>query len=235
MIYIIGCGGVGSWLTPSIQLLLPKDRLTLVDGDELEQKNLNRQLFSMADLGRNKAEALADRYKVNSIAQFYSVGMMEHAADDWLLVCVDNNPARVSALQSCDTFGCKALFAANETHSAEAYLYLPEWRDTKLDPRRYYPELLRNSAGDPLRPASCTGEAQLANPQLVSANFMAASLLQHLLVLWKMEVPNIDKEVWPRLPYKLVANLSKLETHRISDAPELEQPKENDGNQIHSS
>lgn len=227
MIYIIGCGGVGSWLAPSINLLLFKEKITLIDGDDLEEKNLNRQLFSESDIGRNKADALAEKYKVKSIAQYYSIGMMEHSPSDWLLVCVDNNPARISALQSCDTFGCKAIFAANETHSAEAYIYMPEWRNTKHDPRKYYPELLSNSAGDPLRRGiGCTGEAQVANPQLVSANYMAAALLQHLLVLWKMEVPTIDKEVWPRLPYKLVANLSKLETHRLCDAPELEQPKE---------
>jgi hypothetical protein len=43
---------------------------------------------------------------------------------------------------------------------------------------------------------------------------MAAALAEHLYVLWSMKAPRMDKETVELLPYKLAANLSKLETYR---------------------
>ncbi|NMC84307.1 MAG: PRTRC system ThiF family protein [Anaerolineaceae bacterium] len=69
-ITLIGCGGTGSWLAPSIvrvaRLLQEKFqkciRVTFVDPDQVEQKNCYRQNFCLAEVGHNKAEALATRY-----------------------------------------------------------------------------------------------------------------------------------------------------------------------------
>ncbi len=41
-IYIIGCGGVGSWLASAVARLENPNHLVLVDGDDLEEKNLDR-------------------------------------------------------------------------------------------------------------------------------------------------------------------------------------------------
>ena len=216
---IIGCGGVGSWLTPTLALLVKNKNVILIDGDTLEKKNLNRQLFSDRDIGKNKAEALGRMYGIKAIPKWYSPGIMEHSREDCLLVCVDNNTARFHALQVCDIFGCRAIVAANETHSSEAYVYLPEWRGTKLDPLVYYPEIISDQRNDPQRRSiGCTGEAQQANLQLVSANFMAAALAQHLSVLWTISIRSLDIDVYPNLPYRLRANLSRLEQSLIKDA-----------------
>ncbi len=51
-IYIIGAGGVGSWLTPAMCMLIKPEDITIVDGDKLEDKNLNRQLFNEEDIWR---------------------------------------------------------------------------------------------------------------------------------------------------------------------------------------
>lgn len=218
--YIIGCGGVGSWLCPSLCLLVNPDTVTVIDGDKLEEKNLNRQFFSDDFIGENKATALAQLYECDSMPEWYNFGLMEHAATDWLFVCVDNNPARLAALEACDRFGCQAIFAANETTSAEAYLYLPGWKDSKKDPRVMYPELLTNGAGDPQAAAiGCTGKAQKENRQLVSANFLAAGLAQHLFVCWGLEYPKMKNQpqVYPHLPRKLVCNLSRIESVKVSE------------------
>jgi len=66
-IIIVGCGGTGSYVIPSIARLLytlrPREvRLTLIDADVVEEKNIIRQNFSPGDVGKNKAEALAARY-----------------------------------------------------------------------------------------------------------------------------------------------------------------------------
>jgi PRTRC genetic system ThiF family protein len=65
-IVIIGCGGNGSHIVSDIVRLVGTIgrpiEIVLVDGDKVEEKNLIRQHFAEADLGRNKAEVLAGRY-----------------------------------------------------------------------------------------------------------------------------------------------------------------------------
>jgi ThiF family len=215
--YIIGCGGVGSWLAPSLCLLVGEKNVVPIDGDMLEEKNLNRQLFDEDDIGAYKSVALSEKYHCDSINNYYTFGCIQHSPSDWLFCCADNNPARLSVLRACDHFGCKAIFAANETTSSEAYVYLPRWQGTGLDPRIYYPSILTDHADDPLRPEGCTGEAQKRNPQLVSANFSAAALAQNLFVLWGMKSGSITRETLPMMPYLYRANLSKLENLKIEN------------------
>lgn len=221
-IYIIGCGGVGSWLAPALARLTSPEQITLIDMDTLEEKNLDRQLFKPQDIGRPKAEALAEIYNCHSMVEWFCEGLMEFQEWDWLIVCVDNHRARKAALEECDRYGCRAMFAANETHSAEAYFYQREWKDTPLDPRVYFPDILTDRSGDPrARGIGCTGEAQRENPQLVTSNSLASSLAGHLFALWHLHAPNVKAKTIPSLPYRLVANRTRLETHLIKD----KQPK----------
>jgi PRTRC genetic system ThiF family protein len=107
---LVGCGGTGSWLAPSVARVgrLIMERLgrevviSFVDGDQVEEKNCFRQNFCRAEVGRNKAEALAFRYGLA-----WGVEISAHATrveefrrlggSDELLVyvgCVDNAAAR---------------------------------------------------------------------------------------------------------------------------------------------
>ena len=211
--YIIGCGGVGSAIVPSFCLLKSPGDITLVDGDTIERKNLNRQMFDASQIGLNKAQALAGKYGCHFFPEWFSRGKLRHYRTDWLLCLVDNHRTRLETLEVCDDHGCQAIFAANETHSSEAYYYRRSWQGTPRDPRVYYPELATDKSGDPRAAAiGCTGEVQETNRQLVSANLMAAALAEHLFVLWHFKAPRMDQETVARLPHKLAANLSRLET-----------------------
>lgn len=215
--YVIGAGGVGSWLAHSLVKLLDPGQVTLVDGDQFTRDNLDRQLFDAGDVGRNKAEALGRKLGCRHVPQFFSAGSIRNIGpDDWLLCCADNHPARAAVLDQCDRSGCKGIVAANETNSAEAYYYDPEWKGNPArDPRRYYPEILSVRDNDPRAAAiGCVGTAQISNRQLVSANFMAAALAQHLLVFWALERPKINslsREIEDTLPYRYTANMTRLE------------------------
>jgi len=107
-IALIGCGGTGSWLAPAIvriaRLMLDQNRkvsISFVDPDIVEDVNLYRQNFCQAELGRNKAEAVAVRY---SAAWGVEIGFRARRFDQkldvhWhvtaiLVGCVDNAPAR---------------------------------------------------------------------------------------------------------------------------------------------
>lgn len=65
-VLVIGCGGLGS---PAAMYLAAMGigRLTLVDHDVIELSNLPRQIgFTEADVGRLKAEVLAERLRAMS-------------------------------------------------------------------------------------------------------------------------------------------------------------------------
>lgn len=215
MNYIIGCGGVGSAIVPSLCLLKAPQEITLIDGDRIEPKNLDRQMFEPSQIGMNKAEALAARHGCRFIGQWFTRGGLRHHRNDWLICLVDNHRTRLETLEVCDETGAQAIFAANETHSSEAYVYRRLWKNTPRDPRVYYPEIASDRSGDPRAAAiGCTGVAQENNRQLVSANLMAAALAEHLFVLWNLKAPRLDRETVAALPYRFAANLTRLETHK---------------------
>jgi PRTRC genetic system ThiF family protein len=68
-IVLVGCGGTGSHLARAIARILTHMQalrmnvpsLTLIDPDNVEERNVSRQLFSPAEIGMNKAEAIAKR------------------------------------------------------------------------------------------------------------------------------------------------------------------------------
>jgi PRTRC genetic system ThiF family protein len=70
VLHLVGCGGTGSWLAPDIArialLLREKFHKEVVvvyqDMDVVEEKNVFRQNFCYAEIGKNKAETLASRY-----------------------------------------------------------------------------------------------------------------------------------------------------------------------------
>jgi len=74
-IFVVGCGGTGSRLIPTlVQFIrsitkqfnprgwLGSTNIIFIDGDVVEEKNLLRQNFIAADVGKNKAAVLANRY-----------------------------------------------------------------------------------------------------------------------------------------------------------------------------
>jgi PRTRC genetic system ThiF family protein len=68
-IVLVGTGGTGSHLARAIARILAHMQslrmnvpsLTLIDPDTVEERNVSRQLFSSAEIGMNKAEAIAQR------------------------------------------------------------------------------------------------------------------------------------------------------------------------------
>lgn len=71
-VYILGAGGVASWLLPQLAKVLHAHgiknnreyEVIIVDGDTVEPKNVLRQNFIESDIGANKAKVLASRYSV---------------------------------------------------------------------------------------------------------------------------------------------------------------------------
>src|SRR5206468_6210271 len=106
-IVVVGCGGTGGFLAEAVcRLLLDRPgSLHLIDMDRVEPHNVARQSFDRADVGRFKAQVLAERlarrfgravgYSVLPYdAELHAALFAEAGAGLRLLIgCVDNAAA----------------------------------------------------------------------------------------------------------------------------------------------
>jgi hypothetical protein len=94
----VGCGGTGGFVADGLARLLPRTKdLVLIDMDTVEERNLNRQSFTAADVGLFKSEALAKRLagKYQRPVQYSILPVGAGALPGGIVVgCVDNGPAR---------------------------------------------------------------------------------------------------------------------------------------------
>lgn len=108
-IYLVGCGGTGSFMAMHIGRLLyslaesgKHARAVFIDHDHVEAKNLGRQLFCRAEINQNKAAALAFRYgtawglEIGAISERFKKSMVSPDFDSLSVIvgCVDNAAAR---------------------------------------------------------------------------------------------------------------------------------------------
>lgn len=212
---IVGCGGGGSWLAHKLARYDQTSDIILIDGDTLEEGNLDRQFFDKEDVGRSKSAALCDDISFNTdrlchLPVYYFDGILDDETVDCCLPsdwndtyfwgCADNHAARRNILQTCDRKGCYATIAGNELYDAEAYFYDPAWQGGKNDPRIFYPEIATSDDGNPLRPDGCAGPAAEKTPQLLIANVIAVDLAMSLYYFWtehRKQFPEDTASSWP--------------------------------------
>lgn len=190
-ILIIGAGGVCGWFLPLLQKMKPLARISLMDGDIVEQHNLDRQLFKQKNVGASKADALTKNLgirRVTTINDYYSVGHeVEGQEFHLIIVFADNHKARRDALAFGDTKSIPVIMAMNEKWDSHGLFYDPINYGTDNDPRVKYPDILTSNEGSPF---NCTGEQAERFPQLAVANFRAASHAADLFFMYFCEEPD---------------------------------------------
>jgi PRTRC genetic system ThiF family protein len=231
-IYVVGCGGTGSFLVPHlcrvVNFLNETGRqidLTLIDFDRVEEKNLYRQNFCLAELGYNKAQALAMRYKtmfpsLTIAARSDSVDAIELTTYKPSLIvgCVDNAWARASIeelmIQHASMFAhgvtkkpCWWLDCGNSyTHGQVA---LGNWNSVELDdyvlepatcirlplPTIQYPELLQVDEDEGI---SCAEQALLHGQSLNINSQMAivAGEMVHQLLNSQLKRMQVEVDIF---------------------------------------
>lgn len=202
---IIGAGGTASWLVPLLKRMVkPPSDITVMDGDILEERNIDRQLFDSAFIGWNKAEALSELHLIKYIPYYLerdgttlSDYFMGRVPIECIWCCADNHIARSLCLDMVDISQVKmTIIGGNEYTDSEAYGYLKEWKGTAGDPRQYYPEILTDLSGDPTNP-DCTGQAQANNRQLALANYLSAGFMVHLWWFITNHGHEVELTHWP--------------------------------------
>ena len=222
-VILIGAGGTGGHTAPHLYRLLhalerPVE-VIIADGDIVEEKNLVRQNFVAADLGRNKAQALAERYasafgmEARYIPEFIEneerlSGLLKpEICPAWmnpsrypkelpiLIGAVDNNRSR----QLCHQAFLKSeeliyIDSGNGEYTGQVVCGIRSGGRTFYKPvGGVYPDVLLPTDKFPTE-LSCA-EAAVSAPQSIAANIMAAAAviayIYNILVLGSIEVKNV--------------------------------------------
>lgn len=210
-IHIIGCGGGASHFLPNFLRTYKDVEFVLQDGDVLEERNLDRQLFDKKHVGKNKATALALtlRLKCEIVEAYWTSGSPIHG--DVVLCFADNNTCRRELLAQIDDDERDLLFitAANGERDAQAYAFHALFKDMPWDCRRIFPGILEPDYS----PAYACTAPEVANerPQTLLANAMSAMLAHQIFRSWFL---TRDTEGWTLKgrPVSVYADLNNTTT-----------------------
>lgn len=125
---VVGGGAIANALLPRIARWA-FDRITVVDGDRVEAKNLEHQeLFAPVDIGRSKSEVLAAWFRNMPIATrvFHEDAFLdEHnaatliAMHDIVADCTDDAHARRTIDRTCNEYGVPLVSGAVHGRQAQ--------------------------------------------------------------------------------------------------------------------
>ena len=110
-VLIIGCGGVGSWLIQEVgeavkqEQIKPTIRFDIADNDIVELKQIAYQNFMLKDIGKNKAVALAERYKEDAFIRPIKERILKREqldGYDLVICCADNTLVRELLFKYCN-------------------------------------------------------------------------------------------------------------------------------------
>jgi molybdopterin/thiamine biosynthesis adenylyltransferase len=197
-VIIVGAGGIGSALFQDLCRFLPHTLdIHLMDGDLVEGRNVQRQMFSKRHLGRNKAQCLVEtastalgRNGLYYHTQFLAdPGQLHEIAKHYqaviLVGAVDNHPGRrrMEAFVRDDKRSWTYYVdCANDKTTGEV-VAVYGYQDriiygtfrSELDPR-----VLEDDSGDPTT-ASCTQQLDAGNIQTLFTNRKAAIIALELI------------------------------------------------------
>lgn len=237
-IFIIGCGGTGSNYIKELARYLATNRnyminadVILIDGDTVEEKNLERQSFTPEDLLMNKAEAMAlavsDMYNLTFSYVPEYIASKEHMLRIMrntyeresyeeeetfvpiIIGCVDNHNCRKILHEIFEEYtDIIYIDAANEFSTGEVVVGIKN-NQAVIAPDRafYFPEVLEDSKS--VLEMSCT---ELNN---VKQN---DDILYKLRFLQKIQYPLDQKRVYRMLDGKFFMDVFGRSDLRINDA-----------------
>ena len=198
-INIIGLGGVGlKILRELVESNFKITSMSLWDGDVIEERNLERQIYKHEHIGMSKAEASASMYchdnyfpcEVHKDMNMNS--LIEHkrklSNDDVTFIATDNNESRVLLLENWGMMRKKHVLISSANATADegigigstAWIYRNDWKNDPIKDPMIRNQLESNTHVPIGRPCSETSE-----PQTALANSGASIRALELLSLWK--------------------------------------------------
>jgi len=187
-IKIIGLGGVGSILVERLCRFLNyssdmKTSMTLIDGDSYEDKNYERQEFSMIG---NKAEIKVSDLEIqfpninfDSYPAFVNEATISNVVKegDVIFLCVDNHKTRSIVNNYCKQLKDITLISGgNELVDGNVQIYIRKnGKDLTPDIASYHPEIAQPT--DKLPDEMSCEELSKSEPQLYFTNLGVATIM----------------------------------------------------------
>jgi len=200
-IKIVGLGGIGSILSDSICRFLNYSQfndieITLIDGDEYEYKNLERQSFSyFENKAVSKCKELKTKYKNITIKEFpqfiNQINISVIQGGDIVLLGVDNHKTRKLISDYCSKLENIILISGgNELIDGNVQVYIrKDNKDITPSLTKYHPEI-DNFIDKSPDEMSCE-ELEKTEPQLLFTNMMVScficSAFYNIVYLSKLE------------------------------------------------
>jgi PRTRC genetic system ThiF family protein len=220
-ILLIGCGGTGGYvlgpLARTLKLLNKNIDLIIADGDVVEEKNLLRQNFISADIGRNKAEVLAERYSAafggeiaflpNDITTLLQIqGLI---SEGLVIGCVDNNASRIligewfSSYSGADKYW---IDSGNEKLNGQVVMGARAYYRYKQPCALQVYENLKIK--DSFNHERSCAERAISSPQNIQANITASNIVLNYvnLLLFEKDVSSFAVEFGINNTYKTKFN-----------------------------
>ena len=184
---VLGVGGIGGALVPFLARFLdahePSARLTLIDGDEFEARNRERQAVPAYG---NKATVVAaelaracDRLSVRAVPEYIGEGNVASLVEDgdYVLLAVDNHPTRRVVSDQCGRLRDVILISGgNDLHDGNVQVFIRQGGEGRCAPlTRYHPEIA--SALGPLPGDDGCDLQAAASPQLLVTNLAIAAAM----------------------------------------------------------
>lgn len=210
-VVIVGVGGIGGWLVNPVGALLSTipssySRLTLIDGDHYERKNISRQFLAGDGIGESKsfkhASFVRERYPNVYVINYDDYLTEDNAVslipnDSIVISCVDNHATRRILSLHCTTLKNVVLISAGNDEwdgNVQTYVRL-KGRDLSPPITARHPEIEHPVD---LSPSAMSCEQRIAHgsTQTLAANFMAASLVLSAFVGILNSPPGWYEEVY---------------------------------------
>jgi molybdopterin/thiamine biosynthesis adenylyltransferase len=185
-IKIIGIGGIGTHLVPPLCRYFDSceksANITLLDGDQFEPKNINRQDF---ELFGNKAESIAKKLLVQFPDQSIESKPVFLADEnifvfikegDMIFLCVDNHATRKLVSDYCQTLKDVTLISGgNDYTDGNVQIFIRKEGKNLTPPLTHlHPEIENPKDKNPAE-MSCEELSRNGSPQLIFTNLAAAS------------------------------------------------------------
>lgn len=192
---VIGLGGIGSILTDKVSRFLnfstsedQSVKIVLIDGDEYEEKNMERQDFTrMGNKAESKAMELQNKFRnitFESVPHYIDPDNVARVIDedDIVFVAVDNHKTRkvISDYVSKKLKNVVVISGGNELTDGNVQRYVRKG-GVNITPRLtdYHPEI--NNPVDKLPTEMSCEELSHSEPQLYFTNLTVATYMCQML------------------------------------------------------
>jgi molybdopterin/thiamine biosynthesis adenylyltransferase len=220
---LVGAGGTGSLVYPPLLRYLDSYHtnrgenfiVAVIDGDHLEKKNLQRQMFHGQFIDENKADALVKIYggpESRPIPEYLTEDNLEQRVmdGDIVLIAADNYDVRARLeRRALDLDNIVLLNGGNEKTDGSLQIFIRKDGQNVTPPLSFqHPEILKPSPHDPSK-LDCMTRAQVpGGEQTIIANMASASwLMAGLAIVHAFQ--NGEPIAWHELNFDLLTGRAR--------------------------